>query len=155
MARHKTVETDATPGNPEGHVAEGAHQKAQKAQAERKPRSSMQKNGWGPVFTQAATEGRDRQWVIEEMKARYPDKVETILKWTDWYKNFYNMGKIQGFENPVKVSWKSEVDANREQKKADRAATREAARQERQAAKELAKAEKKAAREAAKAEKVS
>lgn len=59
---------------------------------------------WGRVFKELGTQGKDR--VILEMKKLCPDKKESIEKWVEWYKAYYNMGKILGHENPQKISWK-------------------------------------------------
>ena len=154
MAKHKTVETDANIGsseNPGGH-AEGAV----RAKKERKPRVASMIHAWGEMFQTAAQDGLSREEVINTMKEKFPAKAGTIDKWVDWYKNYYNMGKIKGFENPVKVLWQSEAQAARaaqkEAKKQEREAIKaqkEQARQEKLAAKEQKKAERQAKKEAA------
>lgn len=119
------------------------------AKAEKQPRQSMAK-GWGEVFHQAATESKDQAWVEEEMIRRYPAKEATVRKWTTWYKNFYNMGKIKGFESPVKVEWPKHVSAETLAKREAKAQVKEQAKQEKLAAKEAAKAQKQAEKEAKK-----
>lgn len=129
---------------------------AEKPVKEKKVRVTMAQS-WGELFHKAATDPSfDKAALQAEMLTRFPGKEETVTKWTDWYKNFYNMGKIKGYETPVKVDWKSAEDeakiAAREQKKAAKLAEREAKKAEKAAAREEIKAQKKAEKEAAKAQ---
>lgn len=137
----------------EEKAAEKARLKAEKANQPKAVRNTMAKS-WGETFHIAATEGKDQAWVEQEMLARHPNKEETISKWTTWYKNFYNMGRIKGFENPVQVNWKVAEDqdkiAAREQKKAEKLAAREQAKAEKAQAKAEAREQKKAAKQAEK-----
>ena len=127
-------------------LAEREAAKAEKAAAKKEPRKTMA-SAWGAAFAKAATDPSYTKAALQaDMIAQFPEKEETVLKWTDWYKNFYNMGKIKGYENPVKVLWVSEVDeakkAAKEQKKAEKLAAREAAKAQKLAEKEALKAQK-------------
>jgi len=100
---------------------------------------------WGATFEQAAKEGHNQDWVQRRMLELWPDKEATILKWTTWYKNYYNMGRFTGFENPVRVNWVNERKAASAEKQAEKAERKAAEKAEKQ----LARAEAKKARETA------
>lgn len=130
---------------------------AEKPVKEKKVRVSMAAS-WGELFHRAATDPSfTREALMAEMISRFPSKTETVNKWTDWYKNFYNGGRIKGYENPVKVNWATAEDeakkAAREAKKLEKAQARDAAKAEKEAAKAAIKAQKQAEKEAQKAAK--
>lgn len=59
---------------------------------------------FGKIFAEF---GKDGKSVVQsKMLEIFPEKSETISKWTEWYKGYYNMGRIPGYENPEKISWK-------------------------------------------------
>ena len=133
---------------------EAAKAEREAAKGTKKPRQTMA-SSWGELLHKAATDPSYTEEMLKaEMISRFPAKEETVVKWTGWYKNFYNMGKLKGYENPVKVNWTSAEDeakkAAKEQAKADKAAAKEAARQQKLAEKEALKAQKQAEKEAAK-----
>jgi hypothetical protein len=68
-----------------------------------KPKGGFIKT-FGKIFSEFGTEGK--MVVQAKMLELFPEKAETIEKWSEWYKAYYNMGKITGFENPVKIHWK-------------------------------------------------
>lgn len=59
---------------------------------------------FGKIFFEYGNQGK--QIVQQKMLELFPEKAETIEKWTTWYKAYYNMGKISGYETPEKISWK-------------------------------------------------
>lgn len=139
MSKHK----EATAEEPSESFKEGAT----KTKKEKKVRVTMA-SAWGEVFSQAANENQDQAWVEQEMLARFPEKEETIRKWTPWYKNFYNMGKIKGFENPVKVTWQSEAQLKRAEEKEAKAQAKAEAKAQKEADRAQKKAEKGSKKEA-------
>lgn len=125
----KRVETDANIAESAAEAGEMPGATATKPKKERKPRTSMI-SVWGETFHRAATEGLTEADVKAIMLEKYPEKAETVEKWTGWYKNYYNMGKIKGFENPVKVLWQSEAQIKRAEERAAKKVAREAAKAE-------------------------
>lgn len=75
-----------------------------------KTESKIKKPGFiktfGKIFSEFGTQGK--LVVQEKMKEIFPEKIETIEKWTEWYKAYYNMGKIQGYnpDESQKIHWK-------------------------------------------------
>lgn len=61
--------------------------------------------GFGTGFEKFRDEINNKDLVKNYMLENYPNKTESIEKWLDWYKNYFNMGKIKGFENAEKIHW--------------------------------------------------
>ena len=61
---------------------------------------------FGRIFSEFGNLGKEK--VQEEMLKIFPNKSETIEKWTEWYKAYYNMGKIKGFspDESQRIHWK-------------------------------------------------
>jgi hypothetical protein len=61
---------------------------------------------FGRIFSEFGSQGKSV--VQEKMLELFPQKSETIEKWTEWYKAYYNMGKIQGYnpDEDQKIHWK-------------------------------------------------
>ncbi len=145
----KIVENDATIGGPASVEGATKLEKPAKVKKVKEPKPAKTKairmsHAWGEAFSK----GLNKEEVVAYMTERFPQAAERIQKWVTWYKNFYNMGKIEGFETPTKVEWPTEKSAEREAKKAEKLAAKEQARAVKQAQKEAAKAEKQAAKSA-------
>lgn len=113
---------------------------------------------WGKYFTELGAQENGRQLVIDAMIADFPEKVESVNRWVDAYRIYFNTGRLPVAKPATPVLWLDEkakekaaakvVKAEEKAKaKADKAAVKEAEK----AAKAQAKAEKKAAVEAARA----
>lgn len=59
---------------------------------------------WGRVFSEFGTLGQET--CVAKMDELFPGKLDSNHKWATWYKAYYNMGKILGYPNPVKIHWK-------------------------------------------------
>jgi len=61
---------------------------------------------FGKIFQEFGNSGE--KVVQEKMLELFPEKSETIERWTEWYKAYYNMGKIKGFSpnESEKIHWK-------------------------------------------------
>lgn len=61
---------------------------------------------FGKIFSEFGSEGKEI--VQQKMLEIFPEKSETIEKWTEWYKAYYNMGKIPGFnpDETQKIHWR-------------------------------------------------
>lgn len=81
-------------------------------EAEVKSKKSVGKNGlkfiagFGFALDKFRDEVGNKNLVENYMLENYPGKVESITKWTEWYKSYFNMGKIKGFETAPRVDWK-------------------------------------------------
>lgn len=61
--------------------------------------------GFGFAFETFRNEENNRKLVEEYMLENYPNKIDSIVKWLDWYKGYFNMGRIKGYETPDKIKW--------------------------------------------------
>ena len=61
---------------------------------------------FGKIFQEFGSQGKEI--VQAKMLEIFPEKSDTIEKWTEWYKAYYNMGKIPGYspDEAQKIHWK-------------------------------------------------
>jgi hypothetical protein len=111
---------------------------------------------WGHYFEKFGAQENGRQLIIDAMSADFPHKVDSILRWVDSYKGYYNTGRLPGVAKPeVKLVWATPEDAAKAEIRAAAAAAKaekKAAKEAEKATKAEEKAAKKAAKEAARAE---
>lgn len=64
--------------------------------------------GFGFFLDKYKDETNNRELVKTAMLEEYPAKAGSVEKWLDWYKGYFNMGKIKGFnqDKSLNVSWK-------------------------------------------------
>lgn len=64
--------------------------------------------GIGFYLDQFKDSVNNRNLVLQSLLENYPNKTDSITKWLDWYKGYFNMGKIKGFnqDKSLKLSWK-------------------------------------------------
>ena len=61
---------------------------------------------WGFYFNKFIREIGGRAKIIEAMIAEFPDKIDSINKWVDSYKSYYNLGRLPGCKvQPEKLNW--------------------------------------------------
>lgn len=63
--------------------------------------------GFGFSLNEFKDEKNNKELVKNYMLENYPSKTESIVKWLDWYKGYFNMGKIKGFntDKSLNVKW--------------------------------------------------
>ena len=61
--------------------------------------------GMGFFLDKYRAELGNRELVKLALLENYPNKIGSIEKWLDWYKGYFNMGKIKGFETSEKIVW--------------------------------------------------
>jgi hypothetical protein len=63
--------------------------------------------GFGHFLTKYGNQAGNRDLVKMEMLEEYPAKLESVEKWLDWYKGYFNMGRIKGFnqDKSLNVKW--------------------------------------------------
>lgn len=61
---------------------------------------------FGRIFSEFGSQGKSV--VQEKMLELFPEKSDTITKWVEWYKAYYNMGKISGYspDESQRIHWK-------------------------------------------------
>lgn len=64
--------------------------------------------GFGFFLDKYKDEVGNRDLVKSSMLENYPNKQESVEKWLDWYKGYFNMGKIKGFnqDKSLNITWK-------------------------------------------------
>lgn len=61
---------------------------------------------WGLYFRTYIGSKDGRALIVAAMSAEFPDKVDSIKKWVDSYKSYYNMGKLPGcVKQEKKLKW--------------------------------------------------
>jgi len=85
----------------------------QEAGNEKKSKKSVGKttglrfiSGFGFFLDKYRDEDNNKEKVKESMLEEFPEKKESIEKWLDWYKGYFNMGRIKGFEKSDPIVWK-------------------------------------------------
>lgn len=63
--------------------------------------------GFGYYLDKYKDEIGNREKVKQEMLEDFPRKSESVEKWLDWYKGYFNMGKIKGYneDKSLNVKW--------------------------------------------------
>lgn len=72
---------------------------------------------WGKYFAKFAHQPNMREEIRQAMKEEFPNKHESVDKWLDAYRGYYNKGRLPGAEKPaIEIStqeWKTnDVQAN-------------------------------------------
>lgn len=64
--------------------------------------------GFGFFLDKYKDETGNRDLVKMSMLEEYPAKAGSIEKWLDWYKGYFNMGKIKGYnqDKSLTLVWK-------------------------------------------------
>lgn len=60
---------------------------------------------FGFYLDESRNETGNKEIVKQKMLEEFPAKSGSVEKWLDWYKGYFNMGKIKGYENAEKVKW--------------------------------------------------
>lgn len=63
---------------------------------------------WGKYFAQFAHTPGMREAVRMKMKEEFPNKHDSVDKWLDAYRGYYNKGKLPGVEKPAQEITKEE-----------------------------------------------
>ena len=101
---------------------------------------------WGKNFQEFGNKPDARQNIINSMLADFPEKSESINKWVDAYKAYYNTGRLPVAKPEVKVTWEDSKSAARAAAKVAKGEERARIKAEKAALKEAAKEEKMKAR---------
>lgn len=68
---------------------------------------------WGLYFEKFIREPGGRLEIINAMVAEFPDKVDSINKWVDSYKSYYNLGRLPNVSAPAaKLDWIKRVTSD-------------------------------------------
>lgn len=66
---------------------------------------------WGKCFARFAHQPSSRELIREEMKKEFPNKHESVDRWLDAYRGYFNKGRLPGAQKPeqeiTKEEWKS------------------------------------------------
>jgi hypothetical protein len=57
---------------------------------------------WGFYLEKFQNESGNKELVMMAMLEDFPKKEGSITKWTEWYKSYYNMGKINVVIDKIK-----------------------------------------------------
>lgn len=60
---------------------------------------------FGFYLDESRNEIGNRELVKSKMLEEFPGKSNSVEKWLDWYKGYFNMKKIKGYENAEPVKW--------------------------------------------------
>jgi hypothetical protein len=61
---------------------------------------------WGYYLDQYRDTQNNKELVLKSMLEDFEDKKSSVERWVEWYKSYFNMGMIKGYESSPRVDWK-------------------------------------------------